>query len=56
MPAAHLGLILQVMSAMFMILIAKAAATLEVVSGGRATYWLHLLLGARPLLRVARTK
>jgi len=41
---------------MFMILIAKAAATVEVVTGSRATYWLHLLLGARPLLRVARTK
>ncbi|MGV1017009.1 MAG: hypothetical protein ACOYBW_06480 [Fluviibacter phosphoraccumulans] len=44
------------MSAMFMILIAKAAGALEAASGGRATYWLHLLLGARPLLRVARTK
>ena len=27
----------------------------KAISGGRATYWLHLLLGARPLLRVART-
>jgi hypothetical protein len=38
------------MSAMFTILLAQKAT-----SGGRATYWLHLLLGARPLLRVART-
>jgi len=38
------------MSAMFMMLLARKA-----ISGGRATYWLHLLLGARPLLRVART-
>lgn len=35
---------------MFMILLAEKAA-----SGSWATYWLHLLLGARPLLRVART-
>jgi hypothetical protein len=38
------------MFAMYTMLLAQKATT-----GGRATYWLHLLLGARPLLRVART-
>jgi hypothetical protein len=40
---------------MFTMLLEESVAALRAISGGRATYWLHLLLGARPLLRLAHT-